>query len=181
MSAAVYSMQRHHDVTGISGEGPVGTVVEFDNGDTVLHWDTATPSTTVYNDIRHITELHGHSGATTLVLLEPQRLVKAYAQVMFWLLGSAVDDRPMSVGPHPDWPDRLLVRFRDDRSWRLWIALMDGSTHASTHTQDGDEWVHSWTSHDGNVWLQHRTADFDIESVLPGNEYPDNNPYDDRD
>jgi hypothetical protein len=98
--------------------------------------------------------------------------------VTLWLLSAAEDSRPMSVGPHPDWPDRLRVVFRDDRSWLFWIALFDGSSYAATHTQDGAEWVHSWTSHDGNVFLQYRD---NIDPLAGLAAYPDSDPYDPRD
>lgn len=189
MSAVVYSMQRHRDVTGISGAGPVGTVVEFDDGTTVLHWDTATPSTTVYTDLRHITELHGHSGATTLELYENVRLLAAYALVMPYLL--AESQVPQSVAPHPDHPDRLLIVLHSERDWRFWVALLDGSTYAATHAEAAGQIVTTWVTPDGNVWLQFSTLAtfmgqlegerYDTPIGPQPSKYPDNSPYDDRD
>lgn len=156
MTAAMYSLMRHHDVTGISGEGHVGTVVEFDDGHTVLHWDTATPSTTVYTDIRHITALHGHEGASTLEPLDSARLVAAYKRVVPFLL-NAGSSMPVTVTPHPHHPDRLRLTFKGKYSWAYWVALLDGSTHAATHVEVNGEIEHTWISSDGNVWLQHYT------------------------
>lgn len=157
MTAAMYSLMRHHDVTGISGEGHVGTVVEFDDGHTVLHWDTATPSTTVYTDIRHITALHGHEGASTLEPLDSARLLAAYQRVVPWMLSARYHDRPLTCAPHPDHPDRLRCVFRDERPWRFWISLLDGSSHAAVHEEVNGETEHRWISADGNVWLIYYT------------------------
>lgn len=170
MTAVLYTLQRHHDVTGISGAGAVGTVIEFDNGDTVLHWDTDTPSTVVYRDVRHIEALHGHSGATTLELLEPHRLVKAYQQLCFWLTREMTPERlPLSVGPHPVWPDRLLVMLRPT-SLSFWVALLDGSTAACTHEEVRGELVTTWVSPDGGLWLQ-CAEDGTFEDLLAGERY----------
>lgn len=154
MTAAMYSLMRHHDITGISGEGHVATVVEFDDGHTVLHWDTATPSTTVYTDIRHITALHGHEGASTLEPLDNARLLSAYQRVTHYLLSARYHDRPITCAPHPDHPDRLRCTFKDSGVWRFWIALLDGSSDAATHAEVNGEIEHTWVSADGNLWLQ---------------------------
>src|SRR5690349_9878995 len=135
MTAALYSLQRHHDVTGVSGEGAVATIVEFQSGLLAMHWDTDTPSVTVYSDIRHIEKLHGHAGASTLHLLEPHRLVSGYPPVCFWLTRKMNPDRlPLTLGPHPDWPDRLLMRV-EPTALDFWIALFDGSPSACTHKE----------------------------------------------
>lgn len=152
MTAALYTLQRHRDVTGISGEGAVATIVEFDDGHTVLHWDTATPSTTVYTDIRHITALHGHEGASTLEPLGPDRLLAAYQRVMPFLL-SVEPRKPLLAAPHPDHPDRLRLVFDTTGiAWAFWVALLDGSTHAAVHEEINGETEHRWVSADGNVW-----------------------------
>ena len=157
MTALVYTLQRHHDVSGISGEGAVATVVEFDDGHAVLHWDSATPSTTVYTDIRHITALHGHSGASTLELLDKDRLLRAWPRVMQWMLSARYADRPVQCAPHPDHPDRLRLVFLDERVWRWWIALFDGSTDTATHVEVDGEMQHQWIDPEGDLWLIHYT------------------------
>jgi hypothetical protein len=157
VSALTYAFNRHHDVSGVSGTGPVATVVEFDNGDAVLHWDTDTPSTTVFSDIRHIEALHGHGGASTLELLETDRLLKAYQQVVPWMLGARYLDRPLTCAPHPDHPDRLRLVFREQRVWAFWISLLDGALAASVQEEVNGEIEHRWTSPDGNLWLVYYT------------------------
>jgi hypothetical protein len=157
MTATLYTLQRHHDVTGISGEGAVATICEFDDGHTVLHWDTATPSTTVYTDIRHITALHGHEGASTLEPLGPDRLLAAYQRIVPFLLHPGPHRRPVTCAPHPDHPDRLRLTLADKASWRFWTALLDGSTDTASHVEVNGEIEHTWISSDGNVWLTYYT------------------------
>lgn len=154
MTAALFTLLRRRDPSGISGTGPVGTVVEFDSGLTVLHWDTATPSIAVHTDSRHIEQLHGHEGATVLVPLET-RLERAYRRVIPFLLGRRCDDRPITVKPHPDHPDRLRMTFNTGRQWAFWIALLDGSEAASTHTEVNGEMRHCWIDPDGDIWLEY--------------------------
>lgn len=158
MNAVMYRLNRHHDVSGVSGEGDEkATVVEFESGLAVLHWNSDKPSIQVHTDVRHIIDHHGHNGASELVLYENERLVKAYNQLMFWMLKARDDDRPMSVEPHPDWPDRLLCMFRDEKTWRMWLALLDGSTYTATHVADGNDIKHTWISPDGGIWLTYTT------------------------
>jgi len=170
LTAALYTLQRHHDVTGVSGEGAVATVVEFDDGHVVLHWDTATPSTTVYTDIRHIEALHGHKGASTLELLEVDRLLAAYARVVPWMLSARYADRPVKCEPHPDHADRLLLTFKTEKAYRFWVALLDGSTHAATHQEVKGEIRATWVSPDGNLWLQYSTPGTFMD-LLEGETY----------
>jgi hypothetical protein len=122
----------------------------------------------VWGDIRGVEAIHGHGGLTVVDYLEPHRLVKAYEQTVFWLLGAHEDNRPMKVGPHPDWPDRLLLTFRNEYVWRQWVALMDGSTHAASHVDGGGETVHTWITPDGNCWLTY-TSPIDED---PYDEHP---------
>jgi hypothetical protein len=156
MTASMFTLMRQRDLSGISGTGPVGTVVEFDSGLTVLHWDTATPSVAVHTDSRHIEQLHGHEGATVLVPLET-RLEASYRLVMPFLLAGG--HNPVVCGPHPDHPDRLRLIFApgDEKGWRRWIALLDGSTDAAVQEDLGDETEHRWTSPFGDIWLVFHT------------------------
>ena len=183
MSATVSTLMRHRDVSGVSGVGPVATVCEFSSGLTAVHWDSATPSVAVYTDVRHVLDLHGHEGASELVLYDNARLVAGYKQVCFWLTREMTPERlPLSVAPHPDWPDRLLVKLRPT-SLSFWVALLDGSMHAATYEQVRGEIVTTWVHPSGDLWLECRETGT-YEDLLAGhtyNAYPDNDPYDPRD
>lgn len=67
-----FVLQRHVDLTGVSGTGVVAEGVEFSDGVVVLHWTSAWPSSVVHYDrgmdsVRHV---HGHDGATDIVFLD---------------------------------------------------------------------------------------------------------------
>lgn len=155
MSANIQTLMRYEDPSGISGVGPIGTVVEFESGLVAFHWDTDTPSVTVYTDIRHVLKLHGHAGASRLVPAEASRLEQAYQMVMRFLLNEYT--RPITVGPHPDHFDRLRLCFMDEPDWRYWVALLDGSTYAATHHEVAGEMLHRWVDPTGSLWLEYST------------------------
>jgi hypothetical protein len=171
MTSTLYTLHRHRDVSGISGEGAVATICEFSSGLVAMHWDSPTPSVAVYTDIRHIEALHGHSGASVLEIQEPARLLKAYAQVCFYLTRQMTPDRlPRSVGPHPEWPDRLLVELHDERAFVFWVALLDGSTYAATHESVRGQIVTTWVNPEGDLWLRY-AVDGTFEDLLSGQTY----------
>lgn len=168
----LYKLHRHHDVSGISGEGAVATICEFSSGLVAMHWDSPTPSVAVYTDIRHIEALHGHKGASTLERYEGDRLLAAYARVMPWAIASVDPQRPAAALPHPLHPDRLLLTFKTEAAWRFWVALLEGSTYAATHEQVAGQLVTTWVTPDGNVWLQwSRRGTY--EDLLDGETYED--------
>lgn len=168
----MFRLVRHQDPSGVSGTGAVGTVVEFDSGLTVLHWDTATPSIAVHTDSRQIEQLHGHDGATELVPMDSDRLLSAYRRLMPYLLQDGASIKPIVVGPHPDYPDRLRCVFHDEKSWRFWTALLDGSTDTASHVEVNGELRHRWIDPEGDIWLE-------WFGPVPG-AY-ENDPYDPRD
>lgn len=171
MTATLYTLNRHRDVSGVSGEGDdIATICEFPSGLTAMHWNSDTPTIEVLTDLRHVTKLHAHGGASTLQILEP-RLVAAYQRVTHYLLSARYADRPITCAPHPDHPDRLRLTFKDKRVWAFWISLLDGSTHAATHEEANGEIVTTWISPDGNLWLQYFTPGT-FTDLLEGETYP---------
>jgi len=157
MTATLYALNRLHDVSGVSGEGDdKATVVEFESGLVAMHWNSDTPTVEVLTDIRHVMKLHGHGGASVLTILE-NRLVRAYQRVMPFVVASQDPTRPFTVGAHPDHPDRLRLVFWNERAWKFWIALFDGSSDAATHTEVNGEIQHQWIDPEGDLWLVHYT------------------------
>jgi hypothetical protein len=63
----VFEMVRDEDVSGTSGVGVVGQVVEFADGTCVLRWLTEFKSTALYNSLTDLARIHGHDGRTRLV------------------------------------------------------------------------------------------------------------------
>jgi hypothetical protein len=64
MSARRFRLIRHHDVSGVSGTGPVAEGVQFTDGAVALRWYGDYPTTTVWDGIESVVAIHGHGGAT---------------------------------------------------------------------------------------------------------------------
>lgn len=66
-----FKLQRHEDVTGVSGTGEVAQGVEFDDGTTVLRWTVpdAPHSTVVWDTLAEAMAVHGHDGKTSVVIV----------------------------------------------------------------------------------------------------------------
>lgn len=67
-----YLLVRQEDVSGVSGTGTVGEIVEFSDGHAALHWTGSRyPWTTPCPDgIDAIRNIHGHGGKTRVVPLD---------------------------------------------------------------------------------------------------------------
>lgn len=63
-----FTLERTEDVSGVSGTGTVAEGVEFHDGTCVIRWLGELKSTAIYNDIMELEEIHGHSGATKIVV-----------------------------------------------------------------------------------------------------------------
>lgn len=62
-----FHLQRDEDESGVSGIGAVAEGVEFTNGKCILTWLTKTTSWGLYDSIKDVETLHGHSGKTRIV------------------------------------------------------------------------------------------------------------------
>lgn len=67
MSARLFYLERHEDVSGVSGTGTVADGVEFDDGTVVIHWRGDDRSTVVWASIEAAERVHGHDGKTSFV------------------------------------------------------------------------------------------------------------------
>lgn len=64
----VFILQRHVDVSGVSGTGPVAEGVEWSDGTVSLRWKGDSPSTTFWQaGISAVEAVHGHGGATEVL------------------------------------------------------------------------------------------------------------------
>ena len=68
MAVVVFHLQRDKDVSGISGTGKVAEGIEFSDGTVVVHWLSHTSSTTVYENMKQVDTIHGHDGATRVIV-----------------------------------------------------------------------------------------------------------------
>jgi hypothetical protein len=63
-----FILERHEDVTGVSGTGIVAEGIMFTDGTAVIHWIAGEHhSTVVWPNISSVEIIHGHNGATELV------------------------------------------------------------------------------------------------------------------
>lgn len=65
-----FNLERHRDVTGVSGTGVVAHGVVFPDGTTVLRWLGDHQSTVVWPSLDDAMAVHGHDGATQAVYLD---------------------------------------------------------------------------------------------------------------
>jgi hypothetical protein len=68
--ARLFELHRDEDDTGVSGTGVVASGVAFADGTVALRWRTATASTTIFDDVAQVLDVHGHDGKTRLVYLD---------------------------------------------------------------------------------------------------------------
>lgn len=66
-----FYLQRDVDVSGMSGTGVVARGVALPSGKCVLEWLSFHSSVAIYNNLDDIVRIHGHSGATKLMVGKP--------------------------------------------------------------------------------------------------------------
>jgi hypothetical protein len=62
-----FILQRHEDVSGVSGTGVVAEGVEFTDGSVTIRWFGDNPSTVMWENIYAAMAIHGHGGKTQIV------------------------------------------------------------------------------------------------------------------
>lgn len=70
-----FHLARDKDATGVSGTGIVAEGVEFSDGTVALRWLGGNPTSVVFHDngMASVEAIHGHSGATRIVMAETLR------------------------------------------------------------------------------------------------------------
>ena len=62
-----FTLEREHDVTGVSGIGTVAEGIRFSDGKVALRWCVGEHrSTVLWDSIASVEKIHGHDGATTV-------------------------------------------------------------------------------------------------------------------
>lgn len=76
MAATVFTLVRDVDVSGISGTGVVADGVLWPDGSVSVRWRGEHPSIVFWTSMESVKAIHGHNGATRIVLpsTETQRL-----------------------------------------------------------------------------------------------------------
>lgn len=62
-----FALQRHEDVTGVSGTGHVADGVRWPDGSTSIRWRGERPSVVFWDSHDSVEAIHGHNGATRIV------------------------------------------------------------------------------------------------------------------
>lgn len=62
-----FILQRHEDVSGVSGTGVVAEGAEFTDGSCVIRWFGKHQSTVVWSSVEDAIKIHGHDGRTQLI------------------------------------------------------------------------------------------------------------------
>lgn len=67
----LFELHRDTDISGVSGTGKVAEGVIFSDGEAVIHWLGTWPTTTAHpQGVASIKAVHGHGGATRIVLAD---------------------------------------------------------------------------------------------------------------
>jgi len=62
-----FHLQRHHDVSGVSGTGTVAVGVRWPDGTASVRWLGPRPSIVFWDSMADAEAVHGHGGATEIV------------------------------------------------------------------------------------------------------------------
>jgi hypothetical protein len=63
-----FGLRRHHDVSGVSGEGWVAEGVQWTDGEATIHWLSEYPTTTSHpRGMESIERVHCHEGASEVI------------------------------------------------------------------------------------------------------------------
>jgi hypothetical protein len=84
VSVSPFVLRRHEDVTGVSGTGIVADGALFPaagGSKAVVRWRGERGSTVVWDNLRHVQEIHGHDGRTLVELLPVGELIAALKAV----------------------------------------------------------------------------------------------------
>ncbi|MFE9286654.1 hypothetical protein [Streptomyces olivaceus] len=66
----LFELHRDVDVSGVSGTGKVAEGAIFSDGHAAIHWLGTWPTTTPHPSVASIKAVHGHGGATRIVLAD---------------------------------------------------------------------------------------------------------------
>lgn len=67
-----FYLNRKSDITGTSGVGIVAYGAILPSGKVVMEWVSYHSSLNIFDNIEHITQIHGHEGATEVIMGEPK-------------------------------------------------------------------------------------------------------------
>lgn len=66
-----FQLQRHLDISGVSGVGVVAHGIQWADGAVTIRWLGPSPSTVIWESVDAAMRVHGHGGATELLWVDP--------------------------------------------------------------------------------------------------------------
>ncbi|MFE7547075.1 hypothetical protein [Streptomyces gardneri] len=75
----LFHLQRHTDISGVSGTGRVADGVLWPDGTATIRWRGERPSTVHWDALDHAQTVHGHGGATEVIWDQPTEQQRALA------------------------------------------------------------------------------------------------------
>jgi hypothetical protein len=91
----IFTLQRTTDHTGLSGTGAVAWGIQFPDGRCVTQWRNSpvhVHQLSIFNNIREVSEVHGHGGATRVIWLHTQPATQLYDTARLTALTDAYRD-----------------------------------------------------------------------------------------
>ncbi|MFJ4418300.1 hypothetical protein [Streptomyces sp. NPDC088925] len=79
-SSRRFHLQRHRDITGVSGTGIVALGVLWPDGTASVRWLGDRPSTVFWDSMDDAEAVHGHGGATEIVWDDPEPTIVSACQ-----------------------------------------------------------------------------------------------------
>lgn len=67
-------LERHVDVSGVSGTGKVAELCVASDGRVAVFWPEPNDSVAVWSSLEKVREVHGHQGNTEIVILDDPEL-----------------------------------------------------------------------------------------------------------
>jgi len=139
-----FKLDRHQDLSGNSGTGIVAEGVEFSDGTVALRWLTDTATTTFYNSMDDVIQLHHHEGATEIIFdevnMNPSEELRKIAD------GLKAAENP--------WGGDYEIRVREDR---YYVKETDGPELGNFDTkEDAYQFIQDRMMHRefySDVWL----------------------------
>jgi len=155
MTARLFLLVRHTDVSGVSGTGVVAEGIEYEDGGIALRWKGEWPATAVWPNMESLLKIHGHDGKTTVRYLDT-----AAGSAGLLLAGAARGIPFISM----EIRDQSQVHASTADAWRLWVEHLGGSVDAA-HRSELDStyfpWRWDWISPDGAIRIFHLTTNPD--------------------
>lgn len=72
-----FYLQRDEDESGVSGTGKVAEGLEFEDGTVVLKWLSLKSSLSIFENVKHLRDIHGHCGKTKVMWIDSDPLLES--------------------------------------------------------------------------------------------------------